>query len=174
MDLRFDTQTFHNLFTDMASKFGLVAESPTDEQLVYRNKVTVLTLFREQSDGCFYPSITDISTTTPKEYAFLVVMAIRNPEYRRNYKILDPVLSLEDNITADAKQLIEVLEKHCNDMLRGEFKRIEQEGYDNLTKYIQEQIPFVIRLPEEDPIRQKFWDGDLSWTTDLKGREKNR
>jgi hypothetical protein len=118
-------------------------------------------------------SIQDPKSSTQSEYDLVTVIALRDPSYYTTLRRTHAPVPDSAQLLIKVEKLTDILLRFCPDMLEGDFRKVNAEGYRDLEDYVRSNTPRVVNLPKGHPIKEKFWKGDLSWITDLKSLDSS-
>jgi hypothetical protein len=165
------TQSLSDVFEVLLNEYGFVIQIESETRLLLRSSRCVIILSFERYGRSFFVSLANPHDMQGEEYNFLLIMALRCPNYRASVRRSDDALSEEENLLLNLRELSDYLHRYCCDLLLGDFTALQREGYQEFASFIQSRTPVVLNLPKDDPIAVKFWRGDLSWAKDLRERE---
>jgi hypothetical protein len=156
----------------LPERYGFVCSGVEEYRFRLANEFAELIFHWDPQDGVHNVDILDPRSPKSKPYSLVVVDLVRNslqPQMARPEHM--PSFGTE-RFSAEVEWLCGELNLLCSDMLQGDFSRIQAEGYAELDDFIDSRIPIVLQLPNDDPIKLKFWSSDWSWIADLRDRER--
>lgn len=161
------------VFRVMTDRYGFVLHFEDEYWLSLRSPHCIIDItFERYGSGFFIVLVNPLDDQDRYDYPF--VMVIRHPECFGAMPPHDESLTEERNLLLKLNVLSDNLIRYCPDLLAGNFATIRQEGYYELASYIEARMPVVLNMPAADPIKAKFWRGDLTWAKDLQEREQAR
>lgn len=166
------TQELPQVFRTLIDRYGFALQVEGEHRLFLRSPRCVIDITFERYEGGFRVDLGDPCDEHDRhDYDYLLVMAMRRPDYRGSVRRYDDSLSEEQVLRLRLGALRDNLVRYCSDLLAGDFASIRQEGYHELAAYIKARMPMVLNMPADDPIKAKFWRGDYTWARDLQERE---
>jgi hypothetical protein len=159
------------IFQELIDQFGFALQSVSESQ-VYLSSPRCLIVFKvEKLESSFFVEFTNPQDNSDR-CDYYLLMSMRYPDFPRSLRKCPDSLSEEQKLRFKFGVACDNLLRYCRDLLTGDFNTIRREGYHDLASYLQIHTPIALNLPNDDPIKIKFWRGDLSWVKDLMERDK--
>jgi len=159
------------IFQQLIDQFGFVLQSVSESQACLRSPRCLIVFKVEKFESSFFVEFSNPQDNSER-YDYYLLMSMRYPDFPRSLPKCPDSLSEEQKLRFKIGVVCDNLLRYCRDLLAGDFSTIRREGYHDLALYLQLHTPIVLNLANDDPIKIKFWRGDLSWVKDLTERDK--